>query len=207
MISWVKIPAGTLVLDPDRPDRFRLPNDPIALTLEKALWVSQSPISEKQWATFETSDLDSDLPKVDVNYADAVRFAESAKGPESQTCRLLTSEEWEYACRAGTKSVFYFGDNLLSEHANFLFSEEPEKVGPNGRSQAGCYPPNAFGLYDMHGNVCEWTSSTHASGRIIRGGAWDYLPRLLRSSWWAAIAPETQRDNLGFRIAADVVAS
>ena len=207
MIDWVKVPAGELCLDAERPDRFRLPDDLKVLRLEKDLWVSCSPISEQQWGEFRSTSSTSRLPKIDVSFEDTLEFADWAKGPEGQPCRLLTSEEWEYACRAGTSTVFAFGDDLLPEHANFLYTEQPAKVGRNGRSEPGRYPANAFGLYDMHGNVCEWTSTVFKERRVIRGGAWDYLPRLLRSSWWTSLEPSTKRDNLGFRIAAEVVES
>lgn len=205
MITWVQIPPGELTLSPHTPDRFRMKGDFQVLRNEKALWVSDGPITEEQWAEFEPLDSPTPLPKVKISFAQACRFADWASGPEGQPCRLLTSEEWEYACRAGTSSLFSFGDHVDITQANFLYSEDPQKVGINSRNPPGSYPPNAFGLYDMHGNVCEWTSSDHRGKRVVRGGAWDYLPRLLRSSWWGALDPATQRDNLGVRIAAEAV--
>jgi formylglycine-generating enzyme required for sulfatase activity len=83
----------------------------------------------------------------------------------------------------------------------------------------GSHPPNAFGLYDLHGNVCEWVEdSWHAnyigapdegrawvepedSRRLVRGGAWDYLPRLLRSAWRDWHLADQRTDNIGFRVA------
>jgi formylglycine-generating enzyme required for sulfatase activity len=134
--------------------------------------------------------------------------------------RLPSEAEWEYACRAGSSTVFPDGGNLAPDQANYLYDESGETIGPGALTPRGVYPPNAFGLRDMLGNVCEWTAdvwhpdfhgaptdgSPRFDGetpdrRVIRGGAWDHLPRVLRASWrdWA---PESARwDNLGFRIA------
>lgn len=178
--------------------------DPSRLELKRDLWVSNTPVTEQQWLSHFGQISESTLPITKVSYEEAFEFATSTKGPEGQACRLLTSEEWEYACRAGTDTVFHYGDSIDKSQANFLYSEEPEKIGPDGPTPVKSYPPNGYGLYDMHGNVCEWTSTHSQTGRIIRGGAWDYLPRLLRSSWWASLQPQTKRDNLGFRIAVEV---
>ncbi|MDB6073602.1 MAG: hypothetical protein JWO89_1242, partial [Verrucomicrobiaceae bacterium] len=120
--------------------------------------------------------------------------------------------EWEYACRAGSATIFAFGEALESPQANYLYDEHGFKVGPGSRTLPRSYPPNAFGLEDMHGNVCEWVAdawrpsyvaSPEDSLRVIRGGAWDYMPRLLRSAWRDSAPPKTMRDNLGFRVAFD----
>src|SRR5690606_10303274 len=129
--------------------------------------------------------------------------------------RLPTELEWEHACRAGADCIFQSGDALEPEDARFLYDESGSVVGRGERAPVGSYPPNAFGLHDMLGNVCEWTASPWTDSlapeasasqtlKTIRGGAWDYLPRLLRASWRDGLPPETRRDNLGFRVACDV---
>jgi formylglycine-generating enzyme required for sulfatase activity len=131
--------------------------------------------------------------------------------PEGQRWRLPTELEWEHACRAGSRSVFSCGDEIGPEDANFLFDESLARVGPGHRTPCGAYPPNAFGLCDLHGNVCEWTSSlwrpSHepsapatADRYVVKGGAWDYLPRLLRASSRDGVHRHARRDNLGFRV-------
>jgi formylglycine-generating enzyme required for sulfatase activity len=125
----------------------------------------------------------------------------------------VAQAEWEYCCRAGTTTIFAAGDVLEPAHANYLYDEHGLKIGPGTRTPPGTYPANAFGLEDMHGNVCEWTADAWRPAydgppddrhRTIRGGAWDYMPRLLRSAWRDFAAPGTMRDNLGFRIACDL---
>ena len=108
---------------------------------------------------------DSDNPAENVEWKMAKIFCErlTAKSEEKQEkrkYRLPTEAEWEYACRAGSKSAFHVGDTLSSEQANFngQYPAGKAKPGPYLRNTAkvGSYKPNAFGLYDMHGNVSEW---------------------------------------------------
>jgi formylglycine-generating enzyme required for sulfatase activity len=104
--------------------------------------------------------------------------------------------------------------------ANFLLDENGTRIGLGHRTAVGSYPPNQFGLCDLHGNVCEWVEDTWhpnyhgapADGtawigpgddrHVVRGGAWDYLPRLLRSAWRDWRPADYRADNLGFRVAA-----
>jgi formylglycine-generating enzyme required for sulfatase activity len=142
-----------------------------------------------------------------------MNYAAWLREQTGQPFRLLTEAEWEYCCRASTMTIFGTGDDIDPSQANYLYDEHGFKVGPGHRTPKGTYAPNAFGLEDMHGNVCEWVADvwrpTHdailCDGlRVIRGGAWDYMPRLLRSAWRDFASPETRRDNLGFRIACDL---
>jgi formylglycine-generating enzyme required for sulfatase activity len=167
---------------------------------------------------------DDDLKKfpVDsVNWYDAQRFIAELNKRDQQsgwTYRLPTEAEWEYACRAGSRSAFSTGDEITPAKACYLYNENGRRVGIGGRTPAGHYAGNAFGLCDLHGNVNEWMQDTWhpdyggapndgrawiAEGddrRVMRGGAWDYLPRLLRSSWRDWRPAEERADNLGFRV-------
>ena len=153
------------------------------------------------------------LPVVCVSWHDAMCYVSWLSAQTRKPFRLLTEAEWEYACRAGSTTIFSVGDTLEPEHANYFYDEHGFKVGPGHRTPPGSNPPNAFGLEDMHGNVCEWVADAWRANysaepdeahRVIRGGAWDYMPRLLRSAWRDFAAADTKRDNLGFRIACDL---
>lgn len=156
--------------------------------------------------------------------AEVENFLERLGMQDGKSYRLPSEAEWEYACRAGcVGTVFPKGSSLAAADANFLYDESGVQVGSGAPTPPGRFPANGHGLFDMLGNVCEWTADAwhpsfigapadgsawlnggKPSCRVIRGGGWDHLPRVLRASWrdWA---PENARwDNLGFRIALTV---
>jgi uncharacterized protein (TIGR02996 family) len=164
------------------------------------------------------------FPVENLSWDDSVAFCEAlSKLPEEQEAgrvyRLPTEAEWEYACRAGTTSRYHFGATITSEVANFdgKLPFDGAVKGPSlGRtSAAGSYPPNAWGLYDMHGNVWEWCSdwwdghyyevTPHVDppgpesghNRVLRGGSWKNDGFYLRSAHrgWS-----TRDNRIGFRV-------
>ena len=142
--------------------------------------------------------------------------------------RLPTEAEWEYACRAGTTTTFEFGNTLNGEQANVdgRLPYGGAKPGPQLQrtTKVGSYPKNAFGLFDMHGNVSEWCEdsyewSTYASrsgttenpiytsnwdSRVVRGGSWFSDPQQARSAHRSGFNRRSQTDITGFRIARSV---
>jgi formylglycine-generating enzyme required for sulfatase activity len=162
-----------------------------------------------------------------MSYCEKVTAAEQAAGrlPVGWEYRLPTEAEWEYACRAGTSTPFHYGNDLRSGMANF--DGRYEYVGgtgyvtnPNGTFLAlttavGSYAPNAFGLYDMHGNVAEWCldwydSYPDGSGndprgpstslyRVFRGGGWRYGVMSSRSADRGSYLPVGRNLDVGFR--------
>jgi formylglycine-generating enzyme required for sulfatase activity len=125
--------------------------------------------------------------------------------------RLLSEAEWEYCCRAGTISAYSTGDEITPEQANF--GENSKGTTPVSR-----FPPNSWGLRDMHGNVWEWCedcwhdnyvgaptdgsawTTLDCSRRVVRGGSWDFTPRILRSADRVRITPDDWNYILGFRV-------
>lgn len=214
------LPAGRFLMGGIAEDKFvgavELPQHTVELA---AFAMSAHPVSFAQWHAVMGGDAidPGNSPVTRIDFQQACDFAAKL------SARLPTEAEWEYACRAGETAIFYDRSALTSDDANFLYDETGEAIGPAAPSPVGSYPANAFGLHDMLGNVCEWTAdrwhpnyrdapadgSAWTDGgkigcRVIRGGAWDHMPRLLRSSWrdWA---PESARwDNLGFRLARDI---
>jgi formylglycine-generating enzyme required for sulfatase activity len=206
------IAPGTYWIGAGADDKFadasERPRRAVKLTCPLAFAVF--PVTESEFAAFRDFGPLSDLPVVHVSWEDATAYAQWLAARTGLPWRLPTEAEWEIACRAGSHTIFAPGNTLTTSQANFLYDESGNRIGLGHRTPRGTYPPNAFGLEDMHGNVCEWcadpwlTPSSQnppsAPDRVIRGGAWDHLPRLLRSSWRDHAPPSTRRDNLGFRL-------
>lgn len=168
----------------------------------------------------------NDLPMERVTWLECVYFTQTLSKQFNEVFRLPTEAEWEYACRAGTTTPFYTGETISAEQANYKAS----KVYGNGSqgyyvgmtTKIGSYPPNAFGLYDMHGNVSEWCSDWYGSGyytdspttdpkgpfsgkyRVIRGGAWDEKPKYLRSAYRYDEGEYYYSSEIGFRVVLEV---
>jgi formylglycine-generating enzyme required for sulfatase activity len=190
----------------------------------------QNPRFTWREAGFEQTD---EHPVVNVIWNDAVAFAEWLSRKEGKSYRLPTEAEWEYACRAGTTTRFVCGDDPegLAEVGNVADGTAKAKY-PNWKetiaaqdgfvytAPVGRYRPNAWGLYDMHGNVWEWcwdwygkdfyksarvvdpAGPLRASARVIRGGGWGEYPRRCRSADRGRSVPGFRSFNLGFRLAA-----
>ncbi|MFM5957789.1 MAG: formylglycine-generating enzyme family protein, partial [Dolichospermum sp.] len=102
---------------------------------------------------------DGNLPVEHISWYEAVEFCARLSRMTNKAYRLPTEAEWEYACRAGTTTPFYFGDRITTELANYdgSYNDDDEQ---EGTAEVGSFPPNLFGLYDMHGNVWEWCQDT-----------------------------------------------
>lgn len=156
-------------------------------------------------------------PVSNVSWYDAQAFVKWLTIETGQRYRLLSEAEWEYVARAGSATKYSFGDDISHEKANFGSIQD-------GPVPVGSYDPNAFGLFDMHGNMDEWVQDCYVPSysiselsakavetgpctkRVHRGGAWNFPPDLLRSSSRMFFAPGGRNEVSGFRIARDIVA-
>ena len=163
-------------------------------------------------------------PVVCVNWKEAQAYVTWLSEKTDEGYRLLSESEWEYVARAGTRTPFHYGRTISTDQANydgnFVYGsgrkgEYREKTVP-----VGSFPPNAFGLHDVHGNVWEWvedcwhdsyngaprdgsawTSGGDCSKRVVRGGSWDYAPRSLRSAHRSGLTAALRSGSDGFRVA------
>jgi formylglycine-generating enzyme required for sulfatase activity len=196
---------------------------------EDAKNFEQNPRYTWREAGFEQTD---EHPVVNVSWNDAVAFAEWLSRKEGKTYRLPTEAEWEYACRAGTTTRYFCGDDAegLAEVGNVADGTAKAKYPDWTRaiaaqdgfvytSPVGRYRPNAWGLYDLHGNVWEWCRDWYdkdfykssrvadpagplrAARRVIRGGCWSHDPRVCRSAFRNWVASDYRNCDLGFRLA------
>jgi formylglycine-generating enzyme len=239
-------PAGRFIMGspPDEPER-RPGEDQVEVTLTRGFWIGKYEVTQSQWRRVVgefpgklSAGEGDDFPVHEVNFAEAEEFCRKltertrATGdlPEGWEFRLPTEAQWEYACRAGTTTATSFGDKLSSKQANFQGKPyNGADVGPSLKRAArvGSYPPNPWGMHDMHGNVFEWCRDWHHSklpggvdpdlhsartsalvnedgnvSRVRRGGCWADEGWPCRSAFRLRFEPERRSDHIGFRITA-----
>jgi formylglycine-generating enzyme required for sulfatase activity len=222
--SMIDLPIGFCFMGERADDKFStaVERPRHRVEIARPIALGRFPVTVAQYSEFAGSALDEEgsLPVVSISWEDATAYCEWLSLRTGHHYRLPSEAEWEYACRAGRDEAFPTGETLTPALANYLYDEHGTKVGPGRRTLVGSYPANAFGLHDMAGNVCEWVFDAwhaHFDGapsegqswgggaatelRVLRGGAWDYLPRLLRSSWRDYLPQHARRDNVGFRVA------
>jgi formylglycine-generating enzyme required for sulfatase activity len=239
-------PPGRFMMGspPGEPER-RPDEGQVEVTLTRGFWMAKYEVTQGQWKRVVgklPGELTAELPEGDdyplgnVNYAEAETFCGkltklARKGgelPVGWEFRLPTEAQWEYACRAGTKTATAFGDKLSSKQANF--KGKPYNGAEDGPSlgkaaKVGSYPANAWGLHDMHGNTCEWCRDWYHArspggedpdlssvkgtrnrdgtySRVRRGGAWTDDGWPCRSAFRQQFEPERRYDHIGFRMAA-----
>jgi formylglycine-generating enzyme required for sulfatase activity len=157
-------------------------------------------------------------PVINVSWNDAKEYVDWLSRKTGKTYRLLSEAEWEYAARAGTTTKYAFGDTLNAQQARFSAG----KQGIGETAEVGSFPPNNWGLYDMHGNVWEWVEDCYApsydgaptdgsarvdpgcGARVLRGGSWDYGPEDLRSAVRYHLPPIYRVEEIGFRMAREL---
>ena len=230
-MKLVPIPAGTFLMgSPEDEQEHKTSELQHEVTLTKDFYLGMTQVTQAQYkevmgenpSQFQGDKVagrdSSEFPVETVSWEDAIEFCRRlSEFPNEKRAgrvyRLPTEAEWEYACRAGTDTAYSFGDSSkwVSEHAWF-----------DGNSKNRSHPvalkrPNAWGLYDMHGNVYEWCNDWHGdypesavtdpvgaaegSLRVNRGGSWFYSAGRCRSAFRSYGVPSRRGNFLGFRLA------
>ena len=170
----------------------------------------------------DPSDFKGDrLPVENISWFDAVEFCARLSKVTGKDYRLPSEAEWEYACRAGTTTPFHFGETITDKLANYYasstFADETKGKKRNKTTPVETFLPNAFGFYDMHGNVLEWCAdilhdnyetikSTQAvenendNRRLRHGGSWFIIPENCRSAYRNSYSPGYDYYIIGFRV-------
>lgn len=238
-IELLQIPAGTFTMgSPSSEKNHQSDEEQVRVRITKPFYLGKTEVTQAQWKAVMGSNPSSlrgdNLPVERVSWNDAMEFCEkltkreraAGRLPRGWKYTLPTEAQWEYACRAGTTTRFSFGnsDEDLFRYANFadknsVFSwkDASQDDGFIETSPVGFFRPNAWGLYDMHGNVWEWcadwyanslsggdnpTGSKFGSSRVNRGGGWGYGAQDCRSAFRYYLSPDFCSDYLGFRLAA-----
>jgi sulfatase modifying factor 1 len=192
-----------------------------SVTLTEGYWLAKYEVTQAQWQKVIGSNPSEfkggGRPVENVSWTDVTSFCKKLTASERAAGRLLagmtyqlpTEAQWEYACRAGTKTAFSFGDGLSSDQANIY-------GGPGATTDVGKYPANGWGFYDMHGNVFEWCADWYGdyprsaardpvgpavgSLRVTRGGSWNNSANNARSADRLRDVPAGCYIFLGFRL-------
>jgi serine/threonine-protein kinase PpkA len=231
-MRFVLVPAGTFTMGAPKAEEGRGGDEsPFEATLTRPYYVQVTEVTNAHYRRFRP-DHDSGLaaggtlggdtqPVVKVTWDDAVAFAAWLTGQDpARAYRLPTEAEWEHACRAGTRTPFWFGATISTSQANY---DGKGTYGGGARGEyrrvttpAGTFAANPWGLYDVHGNVWEWCQDWYgpypavaaenpagpATGemRILRGGSWYDPPTKLRSAFRNTAAPTASGGLAGFRL-------
>ena len=186
------------------------------VTLTKPFYMGKYEVTQEQWQAVmgnnPSATKGAKLPVTNVSWEDCQEFITKLNAKTNGVYRLPSESEWEYACRAGTTTAYSFGDKITPKDANYDNSLKGKLVA------VGSYKPNAFGLYDMHGNVDEWCEDWHgeypfaatdpkgpATGeiKVMRGGSFNGYGLLTHSSHRETEFPIHKVEGFGFRLAKD----
>jgi formylglycine-generating enzyme required for sulfatase activity len=234
-LDMVYIPGGTFIMgspeDEEKRDSDEGPQHEVTVP---AFYMGKFEVTQAQWRAVAAlpkveRDLDPDpsyfkgdnRPVESVSWYDAVEFCQRLSQKTGREYRLPSESEWEYACRAGTTTPFYFGEtittDLVNYDGNYTYADAPKGQYREQTTPVGQFPPNAFGLYDMHGNVWEWCADTWHDNyvgaptdgsawtiggndnRSLRGGSWDD-GAICRSACRSSDDPVWDGFNYGFRV-------
>ncbi len=231
-------PAGSFTMGSPQNESGRSDNEAAhEVTLTRGFWILETEVTQEMWTSvfdwnpswFSNTGTGAPrikhietgtLPVEQVTWEETADFCKAIEKISGWHVLLPTEAEWEYACRAGTSTPYSFGDEIEPEDANYDDSE-PGNIAQKRRAVRNPYPvagfpPNPWGICDMHGNVAEWCRDRYGdletesvtdpigpeqgNSRVFRGGAWFLDSSCCRSAYRYGLDPDTRAYYLGFRI-------
>jgi formylglycine-generating enzyme required for sulfatase activity len=243
--EMVVIPSGKFMMGSpeDEPERRKNEGPQREVTIFQEFAVGRYAVTFDEW-DFSQSDSDwqeitgfiprlpsdhkwgrGNRPVIDVSWGDAKAYVKWLSAKMDRNYRLLSEAEWEYCCRAGTDTPYWWGSSITSSHANYEVRPfEPGSGAGKWRNENQTVPvdmftPNTWHLYQMHGNVWEWVEDVWHEGyerapvdgsavivgdqfsHVVRGGAWHYFPKFLRSAYRSREYSHCRVSIGGFRVA------
>jgi formylglycine-generating enzyme required for sulfatase activity/tRNA A-37 threonylcarbamoyl transferase component Bud32 len=247
-LEMVAIPGGTFMMGSPEDEKGRSSDEsPQHKVTLSPFWMSKYQITQAQWEAIMGKENNrsnfkgENNPVERVSWDDCQEFCQKLSQKTGLTFRLPSESQWEYACRSQRFEVgslkeeevlrewnekynqpFHFGETITTDLANYdgssTYANEPKGVYRKETTPLGTFSPNAFGLYDMHGNVWEWCQDTwhdnyegaptdgsawetgNSSRRVVRGGSWNFDPWYCRSASRYGTSRDARDNNDGFRI-------
>lgn len=245
VLEMVAIPGGKFLMgSPENELERRDSESPQHTVAVQPFFMGKFPVTQSQWAivaALKKVNIDlnpepsnfkgANRPVEQVSWDDAIEFCARLSNKTGKTYRLPSEAEWEYACRARTTTPFYFGETITTDLANYRGTDWDYQgtlypgnyaQGTKGEfreqtTDVGSFPPNSFGLFDMHGNIWEWCQDdwhenykgtgtdgspwkVYNDNRLVRGGSWSDLPRYSRSANRYKSLGGGWFSNVGFRV-------
>jgi len=227
-LEMVSIPGGSFLMGSPEGEKERTTREsPQHRVNVPPFFLGRYPVTQQQYEAVMGNNPSrfkgAKRPVEQVSWNDATKFCQRLSQKTGKIYRLPSEAEWEYACRAGTTTPFYFGPTITTDLVNYngneTYSSASKGVYREKTTDVGSFPPNAFGLYDMHGNVWEWCqdvwhdnyngaptdgsaweSGGDSSRRLLRGGSWYYFPRNCRCAFRVRLYADLRLNHLGFRV-------
>jgi len=226
------VPAGTFVMGSPEDEPFRNKDEVLhKVTLTRPFYIQTTEVTETQWHALMGRKWfgrrgGGNFPVVKVSWFDCMEFVEKLNRLGEGRYRLPTEAEWEYACRAGSQSAYTWGGTMDCAQAMFANNSSDSRgcldyvrqrnFPTDGPAPVKSYPPNSWGIFDMHGNVWEWCQDWYGaypsdsvtdpkgapsgSEKVRRGGSWFKGASLCRSANRNFGHPASRYSTLGFRL-------
>jgi formylglycine-generating enzyme required for sulfatase activity len=231
-LDMTYIPGGTFLMgSPESEEHSDNDERPQHLVTIPPFWMGKYAVTQEQWQAIMGNNPSffrgAKLPVETVNWHECQQFCQKLSQRTGKAYDLPNEGQREYGCRAGTTTPFHFGETITTDLANYngdyTYAEAGKGIYRGETVEVGQFPPNAFGLYEMHGNVSEWceygwyessadkptnlqqdsniiSSSNNESRDIVRGGSWNYFPSGCRSAHRHGYVADLRYSGYGFRL-------
>ena len=225
-MKFVWIPPGSFMMGSPKDENVRGGDEKQhKVTLTKGFYMGVYTVTQEQWQEVMGNNPSSfkgekNLPVETVSWDDCQEFIKKLREKDKKLYRFPTEAEWEFACRAGTKTPFHFGETISTDQANyngdFTYGDGKKGTFRQKTTPVGSFPANAWGLHDMHGNVFQWCQDWYGDYpqkeavdpkgpekgeyRVLRGGSWDLTPDGCRSASHFRTRPGYRANSFGLRV-------
>ena len=228
-IKFAWIPPGTFMMGSPKEEKGRellqgANETHHQVKLTKGFYMGVHLVTQEQWQVVMGNNPShfkgrKDLPVESVSWDDCQEFVKKLRKRDNKPYRLPSEAEWEFCCRAGTTTPFYFGATISTDLANYdgrcAYGDGKKGMYREKTTPVGSFPSNAWGLYDMHGNLFQWCQDwiedypqndvvdpqgpKEGQGRVFRGGSWGSSPQDCHSAFRLGNVPGCSTYCIGFR--------